>query len=125
VESEEEEKEGKKMVINSKGMEEITNAIRYLEVVVEITEKHHEQFNWESMEKIVDGIKNLEDAKINMQMNWNTEEIADLLRLLLETKQSIEAIREIQKKLVTGYYEAVGTLDAENKYKNIWNEKVV
>ena len=123
MENEEEEKEGKKMVINSKGMEEITNAIRYLEVVVEITEKHLEQFNWENMKKIVDGIKNLEDAKVNMQMNWNIEEIADLMRLLLETKQSIEAIREIQKKLVTVYYEAVGTPDTENK--NIWKEKTV
>ena len=118
MENEEEKKEGKKMVINSRGMEEITNAIRYLEVIVEITEKHLEQFNWENMKKIVDGIKNLEDAKVNMQMNWNIEEIADLMRLLLETKQSIEAIREIQKKLVTVYYEAVGTPDTENK--NIW-----
>jgi len=123
VENEEEEKEGKKMVINSKGMEEITNAIRYLEVVVEITEKYLEQFNWENMKKIVDAMKNLEDAKVNMQMNWNIEEIADLMRLLLETKQSIEAIREIQKKLVTVYYEAVGTPDTENK--NIWKEKTV
>ena len=48
---------GKKMVINSKGMEEITDAIRYLEVVVEITEKYLEQFNWENMKKIVDEIK--------------------------------------------------------------------
>jgi hypothetical protein len=45
------------------------------------------------------------------------------MRLLLETKQSIEAIREIQKKLVTVYYEAVGTPDTENK--NIWKEKTV
>jgi hypothetical protein len=104
-------------------MEEITDAIRYLEVVVEITEKYLEQFNWENMKKIVDAMKNLEDAKVNMQMNWNIEEIADLMRLLLETKQSIEAIREIQKKLVTVYYEAVGTPDTENK--NIWKEKTV
>jgi hypothetical protein len=48
---------GKKMVINSKGMEEITDAIRYLEIIVEITEKHLEQFNWENMKKIVDEIK--------------------------------------------------------------------